>query len=184
MLRHPFTSLTPSTQKKVFLFLCVFTIIVQGTLIMLGKPLINESAPLGIVSFEFARTLPQAQRMTDLWGQSGQIYAALNLGLDYLFLVLYPTSIALGCVLIASTPVFNHMRFSGAGVLLSWGQFGAGGLDAVENFALIKVLFGSQQPAWPELAWWCALIKFALVLAGLIYVVTGTIGILVTKFFK
>ena len=182
--QHPFSSLTPSAQKKAFALLTFFTLVVMRALTMLGAPLRTEHAPLGIVSFEFAKTLPQAQRMIESWGETGQLYATFNLGLDYLFLVLYPSSIALGCALISESLIHKQRLLSGTGLVLSWAQFGAGGLDAVENAALIKVLFGSQQPVWPELAWWCALIKFAIVLTGLVYVMVGTVHILMTKFLK
>jgi len=176
--QHLFSSLTPSAQKKAFALLTFFTLVVMLALTMLGAPLRTEHAPLGIVSFEFAKALPQAQRMIDSWGQTGQVYAALNLGLDYLFLVLYPGSIALGCALTSDFLIYKQRFLSETGVILSWAQFGAGGLDVLENAALIKVLFGSRQPVWPELAWWCAFIKFAIVLAGLTYVVAGVVRML------
>ncbi len=175
MLSHPFTWLTTSTQKKAFVVLTLCAMALMLALMILGAPLKTEQAPLGIVSFEFAKTPLQAHRMIESWGQTGPIYAALNLGLDYLFLVLYPSSVALGCALLSETLRYKQRRLSGAGTLLSWMQFGAGGLDAVENFALIKIVFGSQQPLWPQLAWCCALIKFAIVAAGLGYVITGAV---------
>ena len=180
--QHPFSSLARSTQTRALVLLTLFTIIVMAALAMLGAPLQTEHAPLGIVSFEFAKTPLQAQQMMNSWGQTGEVYAALNLGLDYLFLVLYSSSIALGCALIADTLVPRTI-FSAAGALLSWAQFAAAGLDAVENFALIHVLLSSQQPAWTELAWWCALIKFAIVVAGLGYLVGGTALMLIKKLF-
>ena len=40
-------------------------------------------------------------------------------------------------------------------------------MDAVENYALLRVLLGSEVPAWPIIATWCASLKFLLILAGL-----------------
>ena len=158
------------------------TIVVMKVLTMFGAPLKTESAPLGIVSFEFAGTISQAHEMLESWGQTGQLSAALSLGLDYLFLVLYSVCIALACALVASNLTYDHRMLSGIGVILSWTQFGAGGLDALENVALIRLLFGSEQPLWPALAWWCALPKFVIVLVGLGYIVIGTIPIIKKKF--
>ena len=70
---------------------------------------------------------------------------------------------------------------SSLGVLLAWAQFGAGLLDAVENYGLIQVLLGSQQAFWPVLARWCAIPKFLIVAAGLVYVGVGAILAVITK---
>jgi hypothetical protein len=158
----------------------------MGVLTILGIPLKTENAPLGIVSFEFARDLSQAQHMIASWGQDGQAYAALNLGVDYLFLVLYASCLALGCAMVADNVTRHRSVLSRIGITLSWAQFGAGGLDAVENAALIHILFGSIQPVWPALARWCAFLKFVIVLAGLGYILGGAIGIFIhhTFFFK
>ena len=177
-LRHPFISFTPSVQKKALIFLSLSTIVVMIALIVLDSPLQTESAPHGIVSFEFAGTLSLAQEMLESWGSTGQLYAALSLGLDYLYLVLYSACIALGCALVASN-LATHKTLSGIGIVLSWAQFGAGGLDVLENIALIRILLGSELAFWPALSWWCALPKFVIVLAGLGYIVIGTI--LLTK---
>lgn len=181
--QHPFSSLTPSAQKKAFALLTFFTLVVMLALTILGAPLRTAHAPLGILSFEFAKTLSRAHQMIDSWGQTGQVYAAFNLGLDYLFLVLYPISIALGCALISESLVHKQRLLSGTGTVLSWLQFGAGGLDVVENVALIRILFGSNQSVRPELAWWCALLKFIIVFAGLGYIVVGTTRMLIEKLF-
>lgn len=52
-------------------------------------PLKTPSSPAGIVSFEFAGSLAVPREMLAAWGETGQVYAALNLGLDYLFLISY-----------------------------------------------------------------------------------------------
>jgi hypothetical protein len=53
------------------------------------------------------------------------------------------------------------------------GAFLATGFNAVENISLFHILLnGALSPA-PQLAFWCALIKFALLLAGLVYALLG-----------
>ncbi len=61
------------------------------------------------------------------------------------------------------------------GIALSWGQLLAALLDAVENYALIRLLLGSTGKLWPDLARWCAVPKFLLVGAGLVYVIFGAV---------
>ena len=198
--RHPFDWLSTSEQKRAFMALLALTLVVMVSLNALGGPLNTEVAPAGIVSYELAGELSLAQSMVESWGQTGQVYAGLNLGLDYLFLVAYSSSIALGCVLVARSlnksdaarpgspdpgrkrGFGNPLRaISGVGVPLAWAQFGAALLDSVENYALIQVLLGSQQASWPAVARWCAIPKFSIVAAGLIYVSVGVILVMVTK---
>ena len=179
--RHPFNWLSTSGQKRAFVVLLALTLAVMVSLNALGGPLNTEVAPLGIVSFELAGELALAQSMVESWGQTGQVYAGLNLGLDYLFLAAYSSSIALGCVLVARSLSRRGAFLSSVGVLLAWAQFGAALLDAVENYALIRVLLGSQQASWPAVARWCAIPKFLIVAAGLVYVGVGAILIVVAK---
>jgi len=205
LVENPYMWLSTSGQKCAFIALLALTLVVMVSLNALGGPLNTEVAPLGIVSFEFAGELSLAQSMVESWGQAGQVYAGLNLGLDYLFIVAYSSCIALGCVLVArslsesnsaqpgspdpgrkreATAVArNPLRaISDVGALLAWAQFGAALLDAVENYALIQVLLGSQQASWPVVARWCAIPKFLIIAAGLVYVGVGTGWVLVAKF--
>jgi len=198
--RHPFEWLSASGQKRAFIVLLVLTLAVMVSLNALGGPLNTEVAPMGIVSFELAGELALAQSMVESWGQAGQVYAGLNLGLDYVFLIAYSSSIALGCVLVArrlsrsnlarpGSPDPGHKRgfdnplraISDVGVLLAWAQFGAALLDAVENYALIQILLGSQQALWPAVARWCAIPKFLIVAAGLVYIAVGLVLVIMTK---
>ena len=142
---------------------------------IIGHPLVNETAPQGIVSFEFAGTVDVAQRMMDSWGPQGRISAGLSLGFDYLFLVVYALCIALGCVLISRAMQYRVKIFVPIGAILAWAQFLAAILDAIENFALIRVLFGATVDLWPALARLCAGPKFLIVSAGLLYIIIGLI---------
>jgi len=178
-IRNPFGWLPESEQKTAFWTLFAVTIVVIIFMQIVSAPLITDAAPQGIVSFEFAGNLPNAERIIDSWGQEERIYAGLSLGLDYLFLVLYSCTIALGCILGArgmSTDFFVK-----GGVVLAWAQFSAAFLDCVENFALIKLLLGSGEAVWPSLAFWCAGPKFFIVGAGLVYVVIGAAAFLIRR---
>jgi hypothetical protein len=59
---------------------------------------------------------------------------------------------------------------------LAWAQFAAALLDVVENYALIRVLLGTEQAIWPVIARWCAMPKFIIVALGLIYVIAGALS--------
>jgi len=180
-LRHPFEWLSTTGQKRAFIAFLVLTLAVMVSLQLLGGPLKTKVSPLGIVSFEFAGKLSLAQDMVKSWGQRGQVYAGLNLGLDYLFLFAYAGSIGLGCVLVARSLSQRVEFLSLVGVLLAWGQVGAALLDCVENYALIRVLLGSEQELWPGVARWCAIPKFLIVAGGLVFIVIGAITVRVFK---
>ena len=174
-LRHPFEWLSTSGQNRAFVLFFILSISVMISLQVTGGPLRTDACPRGIISFEFAGELSLAQRMVESWGEKGQVYAGLNLGLDYLFLVVYACAIALGCVLVARG-FFQRMRFlSRAGVILAWAQFLAAVLDGVENYGLIQILVGTDNEIWPVVAKWCAGPKFVIVGFGLVYVIIGAV---------
>ncbi len=181
-VRHPFEWLSESGQKRAFLGVFVFTLAAIMSLNIIGHPLVNDTTPRGIVSFEFAGTVDAAKRMMDSWGEKGRISAGLSLGFDYLFLIVYAVCIALGCVLVARALQHRVKILFSMGVFLAWAQFIAAILDAVENYALIRVLLGSSQNLWPALARFCAGPKFFIVAAGLLYVIFGLILIFIVKF--
>jgi len=175
----PFEWLSESGQKRAFVAWVVLTLVVMVSLQVLGGPLKTEAAPMGIISFELAGELSKAQGMIASWGQQGQVYAGLNLGLDYLFMVAYASAIGLGCVLVSRSWVKKVAFVAWVGAVLSWGLWLAALLDAIENYALIRLLLGSAGELWPALARWCAILKFLLVGVGLVYILLGAILVMV-----
>ena len=55
------------------------------------------------------------------------------------------------------------------------------GLITSQNVALYAILLGNNAPPWPQVAQICALIKFGLILAGLLYVIAGVVGRVVRR---
>ena len=177
-MRHPFRWILPLSQPRAFIALLMITLVVMLTLQVLAAPLQTGAAPLGIVSFELAGSMPVSQSILESWGSGGQLYAGLNLGLDYLFLVAYAGAIGLGCALLAQS-LSERMRFlSTTGAGLAWAMIAAALLDAMENYALIRVLLGSQQELWPAVARWCAIPKFLIVAAGFLFLLVGALVVL------
>ncbi|MBF0259331.1 MAG: hypothetical protein HQK62_10915 [Desulfamplus sp.] len=179
-LLHPFEWLSHNAQKRAFIALAILTVVLMASLQILGMPLITKSAPYGIVSFEFAGDQIQAQKIVESWklkdqvyAGKGQVYAGLNLGLDYLFLVIYSSCIGLGCVLISQKFVNQTGFLFSTGICLAWGQVVAALLDSLENYALIQVILGSMKEFWPVMALWCASLKFILIALGIVYLVAG-----------
>lgn len=172
-LPHPFLWLTESGQSRAFVVTSTLALLTMASLQGLNIPLRTAAAPLGIISYEFACDLDGSRRILASWGPQAQVYAGLSLGLDYLFMAAYACALGLGCVLVAR----RLGRWSGGlaalGVALSWGQWLAALLDAVENYALIRLLLGSERALWPALAYGCALPKFLIVGAGILFIGVG-----------
>jgi hypothetical protein len=178
---NPFEWLSIKAQKQGFVILLVVTLVVMGGLRFFDGKLKTEAAPNGIVSFEFAGNLEAAENILASWGPKGAVYAGLSLGLDFLFLFSYAGAIGLGCVLAARGLFQRMIMFSLLGVPLAWGQLCAALLDAAENISLIQVLLGSESVLWPALAFWCAIPKFLIVAAGLIYIVVSVVLLMIGK---
>jgi hypothetical protein len=180
-MRHPFVWITESTQRRAFWGLLVLAALFMVTLNVLDHPLKTEASPYGIISFELAGELATSQAMMASWGSQGSIHAGLSLGLDYVFLMAYAGGIALGCVILARGFLDHSRGMANLGVVLSWLLLAAGMLDALENYALIRVLLGSPAGCWPVVARACAIPKFVLVVAGLAYLGLGFIALLIAR---
>ena len=70
----------------------------------------------------------------------------------------------------ASVLQARRWPFASSAMFLAWGLWLAAFLDAVENAVLIVMLFGAVVNPLPQIAYFCAFIKFSLVFAGLIYI--------------
>jgi hypothetical protein len=171
--RTPFNWLPIAEQTRAFVVLFVLTIVVMVALQILGVKLKTNAAPSGIVSFELAGTLPLAQKIIDSWGQTERVYAGMNLGLDFLFIVVYASCISLGCVLVARSFEQRSILIAFVGVVLAWALWLSALLDCIENYALIKLLLGSPQAVFVALSQWCAIPKFLIVGLGIAYVILG-----------
>lgn len=180
--RHPFAWIEERSQPRVLLALGILLAASTLALGVAGAPLVNEIAPQGIISYEFAGTADRAGRMLESWSARTRELAMLNLGLDYLYLFVYPAFLSLGCVRTARRLGASRRAGTAAlaklGSALSWPVLLSGGLDAVENFGLIQQLAHAPSDSWAGLAWWCAATKFALVAAGFAYLgVAGLFGL-------
>jgi hypothetical protein len=144
----------------------------MAALTILGAPLQTAAAPTGIVSYELAGDAPTAQAMLDSWDEVAKIYAGFNLGLDYLFLLLYSTTIAMAILWLADSLKLQGRALSLA-VWLAWGQWLGAAMDIVENGALLIMLVGEAAAPWPQVAFWTATVKFALLGFGLLFVLAA-----------
>lgn len=168
-LRHPFEWLSEKMQMRVFILMVPAAFFAMAVEQITGAPLRTNAAPSGIISFEFAGTLANAQAMVQSWGALGQVYAGLNLGFDFVFIITYVIAIGLGCVIVARGGFLPSI-----GIVLAWAMIVAGLLDGIENYNLIQILLGAGQESNAVIALWCAIPKFAMVGLGLVHFFIGS----------
>lgn len=152
--------------------LVVATLLCMAALTWLGAPLQTEAAPGGILTFELAGSPEAARRIVASWDAATRETAAFTLGLDYLFLALYPSAIAV--VLLQASAGLGRwsLRLRALARATAWLSLAAAPLDATENAALWLTLRGGGAP-WPQVAAVCAVPKFAIVGAGLCCALLG-----------
>lgn len=172
---HPLSALSQEQYRRPFLLLLFLTFVIMFVLNWVGIPLTTSEAPYGIVSFELAGTTERVTRILASWDDEARMRAAFSLGFDYVFMLAYSTAIGLACIWVGKRFQANLPYLSKFAVPLAWGLWMAAGLDAVENLALSAMLFGSILNPWSQLAFWCAILKFALVFIGLVFVFLGAI---------
>jgi hypothetical protein len=179
--RHPFDFIPPGWWPRFFwplLGLTLLLIIIFG---ISGASLTTEAAPYGVVSFELAGSLENMQQILTSWNVNTQLRAAFGLGLDYLFMVVYASTIAFGCGIAAQVLQRSHWPLAGLGNILAWSVILAALLDVVENVALTMIILGTVASPWPEIARWCAIPKFILIFMGIVFVIYGGVVALVER---
>lgn len=140
------------------------------------RALTTKQAPWGIVSLELASNEEKASAMIVSWQKKGAYDDALSsLYWDNFFLLAYSTAIALGCVMAAHRLHAPGTLEYNLAILLAWAQWLAALLDRTENFALEKILRGAVKSPWPQIARWCAMPKFIIIVAGIGYVAIAVI---------
>ncbi len=169
-MSHPLECIPEKSRKKIFIPLLTLTLILLGVFRLLDAPLKGPATPAGIVSFELAGTIEKANTIMESWDARAKLFAAFGLGLDYLFLVAYGLTISLGVLMVATKHGGKFMQF---GKYVGWGVLLASLFDALENFALWRMLSNTGTTFCPCVAAFSAAIKFILLLVGLGFVLFG-----------
>ena len=139
----------------------------------------NSGYSRPIIALEFRADL--APQIFTSWDEitRGKLRQALIW--DYLFLFLYPAVIATACFIAGSYLDRNGILSFRVTIVVMALQLVAGVLDAIENYALLQVLDGAIRSSWPQLARYCATVKFGLVVLGFGYAVILGGGIWIIK---
>lgn len=148
-----------SIVKALFWALVIGTLLSLAALGQIDPHLRTPAAPSGIVSFELCAYSQSCSAIMQSWDAQAKQMAALSLGLDYLFLLLYSALIFTGLRWLAMRARAPQRRFLLGSAWLAWV---AGLADALENYCLAQMLLhGSVQThAWPAAI--LATLKFTL----------------------
>lgn len=180
----PFKHFSEAARIRSIAVTFMMSVILLLVMHTLDGPLKSQFAPRGIVSFELAGNYEVSRQILNSWNAEARIYAALSLGLDYLFLIVYALFISLSCMQVGKALGANHSFLPGIALFLAGAQFFAAALDAIENWALIHLLLNTSRRWLPGLARWCAMLKFSIVTAGLIFIFGGLIAVGIKKSLK
>jgi hypothetical protein len=172
-MRHPLEAIPQG--KRLVVFLALLAVFLVMTV---GFQFIGPAKP-SIVDFELAGTTGRATEIINAWDMQNRIRAGFSLGLDYLYMPVYSTLIALACVWGAGLLASRQWR--AAGLSLGWGLWAAALFDVVENTALTVILFDTVAAPCPRVAQVCATLKFGLIGLGLAFVVTAAVVYLVRR---
>jgi len=134
---HPYQRIPSKHRVAVFLSFLALTLVLMFVLLRIDVPLQTTAAPKGIVSYELAGSVNDAQLILDSWNPTVRLYAAFSLGLDYLYMPAYAIAIGLACAWAAELWSKRRRSLAAIGVGLAWGLMVAALCDAVENVALV-----------------------------------------------
>lgn len=177
-----FNKLSKTNERKLIILLTVANVLLMASLNYLNTPLKNGICKTGIVSYELAKDLNLSKDIINSWSESAKIFAGISLGLDFLFLLVYTTLIAL-LIYKINNRLWKNSSINKVGVFLIIAIFFAGLFDAIENFALIKLLLGDLKQHWSSIAYYFAFVKFVIVLSCIVFILIGWLGLLTKKMF-
>jgi hypothetical protein len=129
-----------------------------------NRPRQTDRAPLGVLSVQLAGAPARAGEVVESWDATARIFAAFNIGLNYLFLVASSLLLALACSYVATRPGMLQRGWVATGAILAWAMLLAGLFDALENAASLTLLL---QPSWLDLGIWIRASKSADLLCGI-----------------
>jgi hypothetical protein len=179
----PYNNTTPGFRKKMLYWSGIFTVVITVIFNILDQSLVTPGDEVadGMVAFELTNNIHDARIMVDMWGEKGRLVAAFSLGLDYLYLIAYALFLGIIAFETGKKLTGRSALLAKPGYWLSWLMILAAVYDAIENFALIRILTGCQYSLWATTAYYFATIKFAIVIITLVYIFLGLVMMWVTR---
>lgn len=164
-----------SSRRRALWITGVASLIALVVLGALDREMTDAGGP-GIIGFELAASEDRAEEIKADWGDEGRDAAQLSLWLDFLYLALYGSFLALAIRAVADgARGRGREHFARIGVLLWLFPLAAAGLDAAEDVCLLLVLGGHALSLAAPAATVFASVKFAAIAASLGYLLAGLV---------
>lgn len=166
---------------KILITTITLFVITSICMASLDAYLQNEITPMGIISFEFVKTIEASNVALEAWGEIGRRAAGISLGLDFLYLIIYSTILFIFLQITSEkvSPI-NH-KLAKAITYISYATPLTGIFDAIENIGLISLLLGSQNEIWPAIAYYFASAKFLVLSFCMLALLIGLVNFIQIK---
>lgn len=149
----------------------LFSLIMIVILRWQGKELVTALTPAGILALEFANTPEKLASILAIWNKET---VQNNILIDFLFVIAYTWFFILGVAKSTSQWTHPFMRqFGATGIRMA---FLAGILDIVENILMLQSIHGHYSLSSLQLTWYCAVIKFGIVILLLLFIIVTAVS--------
>ena len=172
---HPLDAIPQGWPTWTFFFTWVVLSLTTGMLAGpdLDAPGIQEKRQR-ILALECPAGEKEAHEVINEWAKAGRLGGVRrSILFDNVFVIVYVVFVAFACVLAARAFFCPGTHGHGAALILAWLPLLAGLLDYVENFAMYRMLSGFTGELLPRLSWWCATMKFVIILSLLAWGLFG-----------
>jgi hypothetical protein len=150
----------------------ILTLVSLIALAIIDAHLKTPASPLGIVSFELCAFQSSCATIPASWDATAKLYAAMSLGLDYLFMLAYPAAISCGLWLLLGKHPGGWRKPM---MLMANVVWVAGLADAVENYHLFQMLMGQPITSHQWIASLSATAKFVVLVPALAMWLLGVV---------
>lgn len=180
--RGPFARLAPERMRRLLTISGALTLVLFIALAVVDARIKANGGP-GIIGLEVAGSATRAAEILGQWGESGRTAARVSLILDYPFMIAYAIFFSAACTAMgrrlraraeaggAVGRIARHLATPAP--WLGWAFILAAILDAIENFALLRVI--DFKLTWAGTAQIAASPKLAIFGAGLFFLIVSTL---------
>jgi hypothetical protein len=149
----------PLSLPRIYCLLWALFLPTLAAMAIIDAGLKGPHTPAGIISFELCDLTSSCGAIIEQWGPAGERLAMLSLGLDYLYLMLYPALICIGLLLLAPKLPEALDRPTRT---IAWLALLATPFDGGENFFLIMAIVHDALLPYTHYAALCSVSKFAV----------------------
>lgn len=153
--------------KPLFKLALGFAVPVYAGMAVLQALIYTKQAPFGALSVQMAFTTERLEEILQSWTAQQLNMFLFQLGVDNLFILLYSTALAVGCV-----------HWGGGDVKYDFAamQYMAAVFDLSEGVLVLPFLLANDKRGeFILLASICAVIKFVLIALGIAYILLGSL---------